>query len=252
MLKIISNIFFIALWIMALVVILGFVGKESRLQECNGLQIKSDNPCRFVEIADVHEELCKMLFSGVPQDETIQDVDLKEIEIEVLTNPYIKKAEAFTTINGSVNLKIEERIAYLRFTNQLGDQFIVDRSGIKMPVKIGSVPHLPIASGFISESNKPYGFRINTVEAAIILKLQMAIERDEVLKSLVTQIYYNSKQEIELISRIANHTILIGDISELDKKFDRIKSFYKGNIRNAKINKYKTVDVRFKKQVICR
>jgi len=68
---------------------------------------------------------------------------------------------------------------------------------------------------------------------------------------MIEQLYINKKSEFELIPKIGNHTILFGDIKEMKDKFEKLIAFYKQGISKSGWNKYKTINLKFKNQVVC-
>ena len=78
------------------------------------------------------------------------------------------------------------------------------------------------------------------------------VNKNQFWKSQVQQIYVAWAQEIQLIPRVGKHKILLGDVSDLDEKFDNLLNFYKYGLNNVGWDKYKSVDLSFKDQVVCK
>jgi cell division protein FtsQ len=65
------------------------------------------------------------------------------------------------------------------------------------------------------------------------------------------QIYVGDDFEIELIPKVGNHKILIGNIENLDDKFSRLLLFYKQGLMRKGWENYSVINLKFKNQVVC-
>jgi len=84
-----------------------------------------------------------------------------------------------------------------------------------------------------------------------ILELGKKIHGDEFWGSQIVQIYLNRQGKFELIPRVGAHLILLGDITELDNKFEKLEVLYKKAFPVEGWNNYERIDLRYKNQVVC-
>ena len=64
--------------------------------------------------------------------------------------------------------------------------------------------------------------------------------------------YVEADGQMEVIPKIGGQTIRFGMVDEnLPEKFDRLKIFYNEGLRKVGWDKYKTIDLRYKDQVVC-
>ncbi|MEP7169164.1 MAG: cell division protein FtsQ, partial [Bacteroidota bacterium] len=77
------------------------------------------------------------------------------------------------------------------------------------------------------------------------------IANDAFWNAQVEQIYVTEQSEIELIPRVGNHRIILGDASQLDEKFNKLMIFYKQGLNNTGWNNYNTINLKFTNQVVC-
>ena len=61
----------------------------------------------------------------------------------------------------------------------------------------------------------------------------------------------NEDEEMELVPRVGNHTILFGDEKEMDEKFSKLFLFYKEGLSKQGWNKYNVINLKYKDQVVC-
>ena len=61
----------------------------------------------------------------------------------------------------------------------------------------------------------------------------------------------NANGDMELVPRVGDHTILIGDDQQIHEKFEKLFLFYMEGLNKAGWNKYKVINLKYKDQVVC-
>jgi len=77
------------------------------------------------------------------------------------------------------------------------------------------------------------------------------VDQSEFWKAQLVQIYVNEDNEIELIPRVGSHRILIGDVENLEEKFNKLMLFYEKGLSKTGWNEYSIINLKFKDQVVC-
>lgn len=82
------------------------------------------------------------------------------------------------------------------------------------------------------------------------------VENDDFWRSEVVQIAAYSTPsgalEIELVPRSGRHTVVFGRLERFEEKFDKLLSFYRNGLSGVGWNEYRTIDIRYKDQVVCK
>ncbi|MDE6374871.1 MAG: hypothetical protein K2L09_03900 [Alistipes sp.] len=82
------------------------------------------------------------------------------------------------------------------------------------------------------------------------------IENDAFWRSEVVQFIASTTPggalEVDLVPRSGRHTVRFGRIAEIEEKFDRLLRFYEGGLSRIGWDEYRTIDVRYSDQVVCR
>ena len=86
----------------------------------------------------------------------------------------------------------------------------------------------------------------------MLSKIVHYIIHNTLWKAQIEQIYVDKSGLIYLIPKIGNHTIVIGDATNLDEKFSKLIAFYKNGLGTFGWDKYKTIDLRFKNQIVAK
>ncbi len=263
MIKINKKAIGIALWsisAIALVISLGFSGHEQEMQKCSGLRIRVADQTGhfFIEPADVLDVLNSR--GGKIKGSAMKDINTGMLEKIVYSNPYIEKAEVYSTIDGFVNIDVWQRNPVLRIVNNDNEHFYVDEQGIFMPVTDKYSSQVIVASGYIyddyAEHSLSYSvpFIKDSISKPILLQLNeiaLFLKNNEFWDAQVEQLYVNENSEIELIPRIGNHNILIGSSDNLNIKMENLLVFYQEGLKKAGWEKYSNINLKYKDQVIC-
>jgi len=186
----------------------------------------------------------------------ISTVDLLSLEHKIESHPSVKNAEVYKKINGILVVKLEQKIPIVRIMPKTGNDFYIDKEGALMPVsKIGTA-EVMIANGNIKYVYKGNSVKINedttiTTQIEEIYKISKAVSEDDFLKAQTEQIYVKQNKEYELVPRVGNHVVLLGDIYNYEKKLKYLKHFYINILKKEGWRKYKYISLKYKNQIVC-
>lgn len=89
-----------------------------------------------------------------------------------------------------------------------------------------------------------------------LLTFVETVEKDDFWRSEVVQIIARTTSsgalEVELVPRSGGFTIRFGRLERVEEKFDRLMTFYRRGLSTLGWDRYRTIDVRFSGQVVCR
>ncbi len=235
----------------------------SRMMRVNSVSVHiSDNSHnKFITESDVTQVLDRENIKLVGS--LMDSVDIHYIEnLLILNNKSIRRAEVYRTVYGEIGVSVEQRKPIMRIINPNGDSYYIDVNGQVMPLSKKYTAHVIIVNGNI---NEPYMDHVgeNLLRAQIkadkstgellpdLFKLVQFINSDKLWKAQFEQIYINAKNEIELVPRIGNHTIIFGSVDDMHEKFENLEAFYEQGLSRYGWNKYKSINLKFKNQIVC-
>ena len=256
MLKKVGKIFFWISLITGWVVLSGFVSnfyQDIRLKKVQ-INFIEDNLHEFITKSEVNSMLSLM---GIVENVTLKhEINFSHIETKLLNHFAINSAEVYFSNNGNLAVNIKKRTPIARFVSPVYEKnFYIDDNGFLMPLSSTYVSRVPIFSGKI---NIPERLDLNVLDSLHkssdfqkIYKMSKLINNDSFLKSQIVQIYINNNGYFEFIPRIGNQRILFGSTENMEKKFKKIKLFYKNGPQPKDLNKYDTLNVLYENQIIC-
>jgi cell division protein FtsQ len=180
----------------------------------------------------------------------IEHINIQELESRLKANPFIETAKVYIDMDEVIRVEISQRQPILRIMNMNDQDFYVDQHGLKIPLSENFTARVLAANGFIDE---PFSGKIDTLHtevAAEVFKTADYIRRDSLWDAQIAQIYVNQNHEIELIPRVGNQRILLGNADSLDTKFHNLLIFYKKALPRAGWGTYKEINIKYANQVI--
>ena len=152
--------------------------------------------------------------------------------------PQIKDAQVYLNHNGSIDIKINQRVPILRIYDN-DSNYYLDKDCEVMPISRSFTSREIIVSGDIDHFSND-----------AICNLYSIIRSNDFYKSLITQIHLK-KNNVVLATRIKNFEINIGDLFFLEKKFNNLMSFYNKIIKFKGWEYYDQVNLKYIDQIIC-
>lgn len=255
----------IILWISMIagvVFLLGFTKSMQNEKLCKHvlIQIDRSDENHFVSV----DEVLAMISSEIDTSsrKPLIAINTEKMEHQLGNHPSIAKAEIYKTIHGSLVIDITQRKPIVRIFTQNGESFYMDEQGKLMPISENYTARVMVANGYIKDSYSNT-YKMNAAE--VLKKDSLAeksllddiflfsnfIQKDPFWKAQIEQLYVNKEMEIELIPRVGNHTIVFGDASSLEEKFNKLMIFYNQGLSKTGWNEYSSINLKFKDQIIC-
>lgn len=183
------------------------------------------------------------------------DININLIEELLNKRSAIKMAQVSLTRRGKMSINITQRRPVLRIQTENGG-FYVDQTEYIFPLIDNFTSYVPIVSGNIpiiinsEHRGKALEDKENWVSA--ILYLGTFLDSNPFWNAQIEQIYVDTNGDILLCPRIGSHKIIFGDLNDIEEKFNKLYAFYKNVIPQEGWEKYSTVNLKYKNQIVCK
>jgi len=219
--------------------------KESK--ECTDIKINIEGAKdhKFIDEKDVMEI---MKDNGAEKGKEISTIHLRGIEEQLEKNAWINDADLFFDNNEVLHAKIEESEPIARIFTLSGKSFYIDSSCNTMPLSDERSARVPMFTSFPSDKkvlSKPDSLVMQDVK-----HIAQYINNDSFLTAQVAQIEITRQRTYEIFPVLGDQVIKIGDADNLEEKFGKLKLFYKQVWAITGFEKYETIDVQYKDQVV--
>lgn len=154
-------------------------------------------------------------------------------------------------MNGTVYVEVRQRQPVLRILNAGGQDYYVDSDGLKMPVSPNFTANVLVATGNILEGFNGRVDTLMTTNAKDLYKAALFIKQDTLWDAQVEQLYINDKNDIEMVPRVGNQRIILGNAKDIDVKMANLLAFYKQAMPKVGWNAYRTINLKYVNQIVC-
>ncbi|MGF7074088.1 cell division protein FtsQ/DivIB [Mucilaginibacter sp. 3215] len=238
-------------WVISLgglVVLMSFIEAKKAGVKCTAVNVSIPGGQYFIDKQEVDHiiEVTSHSLVGRP----IEHINIQELEDKLKANPFIEFAKVYTEMDGVLRVEVSQRQPILRIMNHYDMDFYVDQNGLKIPLSSNFTARVLVANGFIEELFTNRVDSLHTRLAKDLFKTADYIRKDSLWDAQIAQMYVNSEREIELIPRVGNQRILIGNADSLNVKLNNLQAFYKQVLPKVGWDTYKMINVKYTNQVI--
>ncbi|MEM6965454.1 MAG: cell division protein FtsQ [Bacteroidota bacterium] len=238
-------------------ILLGFIvwsvnKRESSLSgDLNIRVVPPENGRDLMTIGDIQKIIQRnFVFNLAEEKVPLGKLKVGEIERVLEEEPFVLDAEVYIDAQNQLFITTTQRTPILRVIDQDNQTYYMDSTGRQMPMSDHSTARVIVATGEIP----PYTPDFQKPKKRHLLKRLFAltkfIQKDEFLDAMIEQIYVNKSKEFVLIPKVGKQKIIFGKYENVADKFDRLKIFYKEVMPREGWQKYKTINLKYRKQVV--
>ncbi|WP_156307067.1 cell division protein FtsQ [Sphingobacterium endophyticum] len=229
--------------------LMSLVNKKDQVQVCTALKVMVEGKETFIDQNDI-SSMIKEKF-GIVVGKQLNELPLQKIETELMKSPYVSAADVHMDMDGTMQVAVQQREVVVRIINQVGQEYYVDSKGSKIPVTLKYVPHVMVANGNIREGYKKALEPVQSTMVKDLVKIVEETKGDELWSNQIVQLYVNDEKDIEIVPRVGNQQLVIGNADSLSYKLDRLKKFYTHILPKVGTDAYSKVNVKYSGQIVC-
>jgi len=265
----------IVLWVVSIVIFIvltGIVINKYGRNKCKNVEITIDAPAdgAFLTEEDV---MSYAVESGSPlANKDLSKINVEKLESIISSKPFVQKSRVYLSINGTLHIDVTQRTPIARVqpdTRLAGiaginsSSYYISSDGRLMPLAKGKTARVIFVNGNIRNLyNEMIKLDVDSTFIAqdsvgffttlySIFHIAKYINEDDFLKAQIQQIFVDEKSDMILIPEVGNHIVIFGRGDNIDKKFRRLKLFYEKAPFIEGWDKYDTINIKFKDQIIC-
>ena len=258
--KIIWKIFFVAMWTAisgGLLTLLIAANGKKRKNICNDyhVTIKGQNNfsgacCAFIEEKDI-VKLVSTATGGQIKNEPLRGFNLRQLEDFLEKNVWIMDAELWFDNKDVLHISVTEREPAARIFTTEGNSFYIDKTGKRMPLSDKLSARVPVFTNF------PEKKKLNAKDSLLLDDVRNiagfisgnAFWMSQVAQIDILQSCGHNCWQFEMIPVVGDHVVKLGDGSNIERKFNRLFTFYQQVLSKTGFDKYNMIDVQYAGQV---
>jgi len=256
----------IVIWSLSILVILGVVwvvvlnyGKN----KCQDIQITIDAPAdaTFITEQDVRNYITQV--GEILVGSEIARINIESIENIINKNPFVLSSRVYVTMGGIVKIEIKQRTPIVRIQNSSDQSYYISKDGYLMPVVAGKTARVLIANGYINDlyinslklDTDSSGIEKDTIRynknLTKIYRAAYCINKDPFWKAQIQQLFLDKSGNILMMPLVGDQIINLGDEYNMGEKLEKLRIFNKKKEFLASWDKYDTININFKGQIVC-
>lgn len=169
---------------------------------------------------------------------TQEQVVLNTMEDVISSNPMVKDAQVYFSVDGKLITEIIQRKPIGRVETRY--RFYIDDNGKQMPLSKYHSARVPIITGEITGK---------TLEDAY--EILSYIYKDDFLRKNVIGIHIKEESDYQLKLRMDEFVVNLGSVENLGVKFKNFMAFYIKATKDKTLDNYAVVSLEFDNQVVC-
>lgn len=240
MIKILKNfIYILTTLFIVVIVIFSFKNNSNSIKE---IVVNSEN--KFLDRYQIES----LITEKMDKDSIIKNVNI--IEKNILANPFVKEIKLYQDLSNKLIVDLVQYQPIARLVSENKKDFYIDLHGNIFPTStkfservllIHTADNINFDLKNINSTD--YGKKIFTMINYII--------NDIFLSKIISEIDINYNKNIIIYPQVSKQKIIFGYPEQIDVKFDKLMLFYKKILPAKGWNTYKTVNLKFKNQIIC-
>lgn len=217
------------------------------------INIADKNTNGFLDVKEIKKILQKQ--ERWPYLQRMDDINPRDIEEMLMSSPFINTAECYKSKDSLVHIEVTQRLPVIRIKEDNGGDYYLDVNG-------GVVPNASYNSDLIIATGK-FSKKFAMTSLAMLAQI---ITDNKFWNAQIEQINVLSNEGIELIPRVGEHIVYIGQLPHssnkeeqkalledyVNNRLQRLDMFYRYGLKKIGWNKYGYINLEFENQIICK
>ena len=269
-----KNLLLYFLSFVILLILVRYAQSKNASEVCKGIEvsIESLSEQNFISSKQI-EHILSNNEEDVLTGHSLANIDVELLEQRLYSNPYIKQAHVYIDMNGKIKVKIKQRNPVFRVIGEK-DSYYIDDEFYNLPLVSHYTARVPLITGNITEKyqesnpNDLLGiretkktdlvvpikntFQVCSEKLTQLVPLLREIMQDPFYKAQIIQIHILPSGECELYTLLGDAKIIFGyPMTDVQQKLLNLKTFYKNALRSYGWQQYRTITVKYPKQIVC-
>ncbi|WP_373549986.1 cell division protein FtsQ/DivIB [Haliscomenobacter sp.] len=196
-------------------------------------------------------ELIHKAFGYEFQSRSVRTVEIERLEQVLEKDPLVQDAEVYLDARDYVRVTVTQREPVIRIIDKDGWNYYLDKNGTRMPLSKHFTARVVVATGSIPVYVPDFLEREKHLLRQLFL-LSSDLRKDAFLNAMIGQIFVSSNGDFILAPLIGDQKIVFGKYEDAQEKIQNLKIFYREAMPYEGWRKYRSIDVRYRGQVICK
>lgn len=223
--------------------------QESLLCSEIDVNIQTKGNSYFINEEDVMDVLTNngsLLIIG----RSFEELNIQHLENKLKNTPFVHQVKMYKDLSGRLHVNIDQVKPIARLVKSRGRDKYIDELGNIIPTSKRHTVRVPLLSGNYTGFKKIDNIN-ETAYGRDLFKLLQFVSNEPLWKAQIAQMDLDRRGNIEMYTQVSKQLVKFGKPENLEAKFNKMEIFYTEILPAKGWNTYKTVNVKFKGQIIC-
>lgn len=219
--------------------------EDSKTLKSVAIHFKNDKKYHFIQEQEIMDLAINNRHIDI-QHTPISRLDIRTMEKLIMADPWVAFAQVYVDNEHVLHMYVTQRIPVVRVFQADSKSFYLDTTLSIMPLSTNYIYYTTVVTNVPELKNDSAGWKLRKD----ITSLVRTIQEDTFWNVQISQVIVDSAGMFEFVPILGEHRILFGDASRMKEKFHNLFVFYKNVLGRIGWDKYQTLDVRFRGQVV--
>jgi cell division protein FtsQ len=182
--------------------------------------------------------------------EPYKNIDLKNLEKRIKTNKFIRNCQVSRDLKGELSVDVKQRRPIARIVQRYGPDAYISDQGEVLPLSDRFTARVVLIEADNAEPLVEKDL-LETESGKSFFQLLQFIDGHKFWKAQIAQLYMNADGTILLYPQVGKQVIEFGTATDIERKFNKLKIFYKQIVPVKGWNRYSRVSLAYHNQIIC-
>jgi len=203
------------------------------------------------------------IFSMIHNDDHLRlgrpmsGIDIASIEDQLKQINELRSVEVYTTVDGTLHVDADQRDPVVRIITSYGNSYYIDDTGIIIGYSSDYTPRVLVVSGSIEVPDPAISLgHINSLsetdQLPKVMELVNEINASDLWSSQFEQVWVADNGNIELVPRVGNQVIKLGQPEGFSKRLRNLEAFYMNAVKDHGWNAYREINLMYEGQIVCK
>ncbi len=208
--------------------------------------VSSNNFIVKVDSAFLNQKIIEIFLQDQISSDSVL-INFNDLEKKLNSNPHVRDIKVYKDLVGNVNIEVEQFEPVARIISGINSKKYIDSDGNLFPISSNFSERVVLVhiNNELDINNKKLKFSKD------LIKMINFINRDDFFSKIISEIEIKSNKNIVIHPQFSKQKFIFGYPDNLEEKFKKIMLFYNNIAPTKGWNTYKTVNVKFRNQIIC-
>lgn len=232
--------------------LVGFTSAKAPGYRIDDIEVEIENAVEnfFIDENDVMSLIMENEGDSILGD-AYGGVDLNQIEQRIESHSFVREAEVYRDLKGHLIVVATQNKPIARLISSRGESAYIGVNGELLPTSIKYTARVPVISGsYVNQllelenvENDPYASELKDMIEYILDEQFWAMQ--------IAQLDIDRKGFINMYAQIGDQRLEFGTPHDYERKFKKLKIFFKQIMPTKGWNTYDRVNVAYNNQIIC-